>query len=74
MYIVAIAWLYVTVLMALTETSVVAGILSLLFYGLLPISLLLWLFGGPGRRRHAARKAAQTSARDSASDADKPDH
>lgn len=70
MYIVAIAWLYVTVLMALTETSVVAGLLSLFFYGLLPISLLLWLFGGPARRRRAARKSAQSSA---AGDVDKPD-
>lgn len=71
MYIVAIAWLYVTALMALTETSVVAGILSLLFYGLLPISLLLWIFGGPGCRRRAAGKSAQSSA---GANADKRDH
>ena len=53
MYIIAIGWLYVTVLMALTEGSVVAGLLSLTFYGLLPVALLLWLFGGPTRRRRA---------------------
>ncbi len=53
MYIIAIGWLYVTVLMALTETSVVAGLLTLVFYGLLPTALLLWLFGGPVRRRRA---------------------
>jgi len=58
MYLVAIAWLYVTVLMALTESNVVAGMLSLLFYGLLPVALLLWLFGGSARRRRAARSAA----------------
>ncbi|WP_313951904.1 hypothetical protein [Accumulibacter sp.] len=62
MYIVAIGWLYVTILMALTETSVVAGVLTLLFYGLLPTALLLWLFGGPARRRRA-RMAAEASAR-----------
>jgi hypothetical protein len=56
MHIIVIAWLYVTVLMALTETSVVAGVLSLVFYGLLPVALLLWLFGGPARRRRAARR------------------
>ncbi len=55
MYIIVIAWLYVTVLMALTETSVVAGILTLVFYGLLPTALLWWLFGRPGRGRRAAR-------------------
>ncbi len=53
MHIVVIAWLYVTVLLALTASSVVAGILSFVFYGLLPIALLLWLFGGPVRRRAA---------------------
>ncbi|ACT50947.1 hypothetical protein [Methylovorus glucosotrophus] len=59
MYIVAIAWLYVTVLMAATEPSLVAGILTFVFYGLLPCALLLWLFGTPQRRR---RKLAQEKA------------
>lgn len=51
MYIVAIGWLYVVVMMSLTETSVVAGLATLLFYGLLPVSLLLWLGGGKARRQ-----------------------
>jgi membrane protein implicated in regulation of membrane protease activity len=51
MYIVAIAWIYVTLLMALTETNVTAGILTFALYGLLPLALLLWLFGSPIRRR-----------------------
>lgn len=51
MYIVAIAWLYVALLMALTEASIVAGVLTFTFYGLLPCSLLLWLVGTPQRRR-----------------------
>lgn len=59
MYIVAIAWLYVTVLMAATEASLVAGMLTFIFYGLLPCALLLWLFGTPQRRR---RKLAQEKA------------
>ena len=61
MYIVAIAWLYVTILMAATETSLVAGILSFVFYGLAPLALLLWLMGTPQRRRN---KAQQIEARD----------
>ena len=36
MYIVAIGWLYVTLLIAVNEPSVVAGIISFLFYGLMP--------------------------------------
>jgi hypothetical protein len=51
MYIVAIAWIYVTLLMALTETNVTAGILTFTLYGLMPLTLLLWLFGAPMRRR-----------------------
>jgi hypothetical protein len=51
MYIVAIAWIYVTLLMALTETNVTAGILTFGLYGLMPLALLLWLFGSPLRRR-----------------------
>jgi hypothetical protein len=51
MYIVAIAWIYVTLLMALTETNVTAGILTFTLYGVLPLALLLWLFGSPMRRR-----------------------
>ncbi len=51
MYIVAIAWLYVTLLVAATEATVVTGILSFCFYGLLPVALLLWLGGHSARRR-----------------------
>jgi hypothetical protein len=59
MYIVAIAWLYVTLMMALTEPSLVAGILTFVFYGLLPCALLLWLIGTPQRRRNKLRVMAE---------------
>jgi len=49
MYIIAIGWLYVTALVALNEGSIVAGIISFLFYGLLPCSLLLWMGGSKVR-------------------------
>jgi len=51
MYIVAIGWLYVVVMMALTETSFIAGLVTLVFYGLAPLALFLWLMGTPERRR-----------------------
>jgi hypothetical protein len=60
MYIIAIGWLYVTVLMAFTETSILAGVLTFLFYGLFPVALLLWLLGTPLRRkRRRALEAAE---------------
>ena len=52
MYIVAIGWIFVTLLMALTEPSITAGVLSFGFYGLLPLALFLWLVGTPQRRRN----------------------
>ena len=59
MYIVAIAWLYVTLMMAHTEPSIAAGILTFVFYGLLPCALLLWLIGTPQRRRNRLRVIAE---------------
>jgi hypothetical protein len=59
MYIVAIAWLYVTFMMALTESTLVAGVLTFGFYGLLPCALLLWIVGTPQRRRTKALMATQ---------------
>ena len=58
MYIVAIAWVYVTFMMAITESSVIAGVLTFLFYGLAPLALFLWIFGTPARRRAMARRAS----------------
>ena len=61
MYIIAIGWLYVVVLMAFTETSVVAGIATLIFYGLLPVGILIYLGGTKARRRRRllAEQAAE---------------
>lgn len=62
MYIVAIAWLYVVLMMAITEKSFVAGFSTFLFYGALPLALLLWLVGTPQRRRNRLRDFAQDKA------------
>lgn len=71
MYIVAIGWLYVTVLVALNEPTVVSGIISFLFYGSLPCALLLWLSGSRvrrERRRHRELLANQGAGNDDRSD------
>ena len=56
MWIVAVAWIYVVGLMAVTETSIVAGIMTFLGYCVLPLSILFYLTGG--KRRAAKRQAA----------------
>ncbi|MFZ2629477.1 MAG: hypothetical protein WAX67_11445 [Rugosibacter sp.] len=55
MYIIAIGWLYVTLLMAATEASLTAGVMTFLVYGAAPLALFLWLSGTPQRRRNRLR-------------------
>ncbi len=57
-YIVAIGWLYVVIMMAVTETSFPAGAVTLLCYGILPLGLFLWIAGTPQRRRKAVSSHA----------------
>ncbi|MRR49394.1 MAG: hypothetical protein EG825_00530 [Rhodocyclaceae bacterium] len=57
MYIIAIGWIFVTGLMALTETSIFSGLVTFIFVGLGPLALILWLLGTPERRRRQARLA-----------------
>jgi len=64
MYIIAIAWLYVVTLMAATEKSVTAGLLTFIFYGLLPCALFLWLFGAKHRRRYKNKQLLEQNMRD----------
>jgi hypothetical protein len=70
MLIVAIAWIYVVGLMALTEPTVVAGIVTFLFYCVLPLGTLTYI-AGTGKRK-ARRRAEEQAARDAraASDAE----
>ncbi len=56
MYIIAIAWLYVAFLMAVSETSLVAGVVTLIFGGLFPCARLLGRLGAPQRRRNKKNK------------------
>ena len=54
MYIVALAWLYVILMMSITEHSVVAGIVTFLLYGVFPLVIILYLMGTPQRKRRRA--------------------
>ncbi len=56
LYIIAIGWAYVVLLMAVTAKSVVAGILTFVFYGLLPLGLVLYI---TLRRLRRSRQIAQ---------------
>lgn len=60
MLIVAVAWIYVVLLMAMTEPTILAGIAVLLFYCVLPLSLVIYMAGS--RKRKAKRRAAEWAA------------
>lgn len=64
MYIVAIAWIYVVLMMSITEDSVVAGVMTFLLYGVLPLTIILYVLGSPQRKR--AREAAARLQREAA--------
>jgi predicted DNA repair protein MutK len=64
MYIVAIAWIYVVLMMSITEQSVIAGVMTFLLYGVFPLVVILYLMGTPQRKRN--RLKAEKSLRESA--------
>jgi membrane protein implicated in regulation of membrane protease activity len=65
LYLVAIAWMYVVLMMSVAEAlapsgSLLGAAITFVFYGALPLALVLYLLGTPARRR--ALRAAQASA------------
>ncbi|MEY4425743.1 MAG: hypothetical protein RL535_41, partial [Pseudomonadota bacterium] len=63
MYIVAIAWMYVALMMAVAEATntngtVLGAIVTFILYGLLPIALVVYLMRAPGRKKAIKEKEA----------------
>lgn len=67
MYLVAIAWIYVVLMMSVAEAlssqgTVLGAVVTFVLYGVLPLSIVLYIMGTPARRRALrAREAAQAS-------------
>ncbi|MEI7785498.1 MAG: hypothetical protein WCK08_14010 [Betaproteobacteria bacterium] len=62
MYLTIIAWLYVVLMMSVAEAAspqgtVLGAIATFALYGLLPLSIVIYIMGTPARRR--ARRAEQ---------------
>lgn len=67
MYLVAIAWMYVVLMMSIVEAlspqgTVLGALFTFVLYGLLPMGIVMYLLGTPMRRR--ARIAAESSGPD----------
>ncbi|HET7793420.1 MAG TPA: hypothetical protein VFL64_08550 [Rhizobacter sp.] len=72
MYLVAIGWMFVVLMMAAAEAmspigTVLGALITLLLYGVLPLSIVLYVMGAPMRRR-ARRAAEQQDAASAAPD------
>ncbi len=59
MYIIAIAWLYFVIMMAIVSDSIVVGLLRFVFLGAIPAGLLLWM---ALRRRQAQNEIIKEKA------------
>jgi membrane protein implicated in regulation of membrane protease activity len=71
MYVVIIAWGYVVLLMAVAEAlssqgTVLGAMFTLLLYGLVPLSIVVYILGTPARKRARAAREAMASAHDAA--------
>lgn len=80
MYLIAIAWIYVVLMMAVAEAlstqgSVLGAFFTFLLYGMLPLSIFLYIFGTPARRRarRAAEAAEEAALAAAAASSDTPD-
>ena len=63
MYIVAIGWAYVILMMAITSDSLVKGLMVALLLGVLPLWLFIYV-AGSSRRRLKADQLADTPHRE----------
>jgi membrane protein implicated in regulation of membrane protease activity len=66
MYLVAIAWGYVVLMMAAAEATgpngtLLGAVITFVMYGVLPLSIVLYVLGTPARRR-ALRQAEAAEA------------
>lgn len=73
MHLVAIAWIYVVLMMSVVEAlstqgTVIGAVFTFVLYGLLPLSVVLYIMGTPSRRK-ALKAAAAAQAAAAASQA-----
>lgn len=64
MWIVAIAWLYVAVMMSLAEATnpqgtVLGALITFVFYGIGPLALVMYLLNATGRRKARLKAEAE---------------
>jgi hypothetical protein len=74
MYIVAIGWGYVILMMAITASSVGKALAILVFLGVLPLALFVYVADGPRRRRRSMTIADEVTGQRDAADSQPDQH
>lgn len=80
MYLVVIAWMYVVLMMAVAEAtnttgSVLGAIITFLLYGVLPMTIVVYVMRTPTRRKERkAREAAELAATQASAEPDAGGH
>ena len=64
MSVVAIAWIYVVLLMSVAEAaspqgSLLGALVTFVFYGVLPLSIVLYILGTPARKKMRRQREAE---------------
>jgi len=84
MYIVAIAWIYVALMMGVAEATntngtVLGGIVTFILYGILPTAIIIYIMDAPRRKRvrlslerEASEPAKSQNVHDTQADTPKP--
>jgi hypothetical protein len=68
MYIVAIGWAYVILMMAVTASSFGKALAILIFLGVMPLALFVYIADRPRRRRRSMSVADEMSGQSNAAD------
>lgn len=69
MYLIAIGWLYVALMMAVAEASasngsILGAVFTFVLYGLAPTALVMYLLGTPARKRALKAREAALAAQE----------
>jgi len=67
MYLIAIAWIYVVLMMAVAEAlstqgTVLGAVFTFLLYGAMPLGIVLYILATPARKRLLRERQAQEAA------------
>lgn len=78
MHIVALGWMFVVVLMSAAEAtspqgSLLGALMTFVFYGLVPVGIVVYVMNTPHRRRARRRLEEEEEARHAAPPSDEAD-